>query len=633
MVLLDSLLSKTFNEDPDAFISYSFQYMKLAKETGDYDEMARKAMNLQHPLTVFAAEPQKAITSIDEVLKYSEKIKDSFLLGGLYLKRGRANAKINLKNAIEDYTEALEKLSRSDTLLRADTHLFRGQAHSNRGYFASAHEDYTKAYQLYESKHAYQYMIYSQQGIVNMFSMNGFYDKAKTEREILINKMIELDQKTFLANEYYNQAIDHKKTGDRAAEYQALLLAEKAIQDKPANHYALIGIHSMFISYYCDHDQLDEAKKHLSLLEALEYDFKRDLPSELNYLSGRIDYLLAIGEIKTALNLAREKLKIAEQLGFEDEILTSHKQLSEIYFKTNQLEESIIHARTASRIKDSLYNRGNANAMAYYQALYETEKKERELIEKTTSISLLRKDNENFKRAMFLAGVAIFLTFLLIQLYRSQLTLKERKKLQEVYTQKLLLSQEDERKRISENLHDGLGQQLLVIKNRLMATDDSQTRNLVDSAIEEVRFISRDLHPFLLKEFGITKAIEYTLSQIDENTNLFLSKEIDDINDLFSKDDELHIYRIIQESMSNVLKHSQATAAKVTIKKYSDYISITIRDNGIGFNFPEKYKEEKSLGLKTLLDRTKFLNGEAKISSKKDKGTKLNFEIPIQCKK
>src|SRR5690606_7301167 len=175
MVLLDSLLSKTFNEDPDAFISYSFQYMKLAKETGDYDEMARKAMNLQHPLTVFAAEPQKAITSIDEVLKYSEKIKDSFLLGGLYLKRGRANAKINLKNAIEDYTEALEKLSRSDTLLRADTHLFRGQAHSNRGYFASAHEDYTKAYQLYESKHAYQYMIYSQQGIVNMFSMNGFY--------------------------------------------------------------------------------------------------------------------------------------------------------------------------------------------------------------------------------------------------------------------------------------------------------------------------------------------------------------------------------------------------------------------------------------------------------------------------
>ena len=162
-----------------------------------------------------------------------------------------------------------------------------------------------------------------------------------------------------------------------------------------------------------------------------------------------------------------------------------------------------------------------------------------------------------------------------------------------------------------------------------MASGDEDTKKMVDHTIEEVRAISRDLHPFQLQELGITKAIEYTINLIDENTTLFISAEIDNIDNIFSKEDEVNIYRIIQESLSNILKHAHAEAGKVSVKKFTNNILISIRDNGVGFDFAEKYQDVKSLGLKTLLERTKFLNGQMKVTSKKDTGTVLEFQFPL----
>src|SRR5690554_1523804 len=172
-------------------------------------------MNLQRPLTNYAGDPMKSVAIIESVLARKDRIKDSLLLGGLYLKRGRAMAKVNLEKAIEDYTIALGNFGENDTLNKADAYLFRGQAYSSMGKFVRASENFTKAYTFYEDKKEYAYMVYAQQGIINMFSMNGFYEKAKKERDLLINKMELLHLDSYLAGEYYNQAIDYKKMGER----------------------------------------------------------------------------------------------------------------------------------------------------------------------------------------------------------------------------------------------------------------------------------------------------------------------------------------------------------------------------------------------------------------------------------
>lgn len=629
LTALDSLLRRTFSTDPDAFIKYSYQYIELAQELDSIELAAKKAMNLQYPLTNYANDPLNAITVINSVLARKYKIKDSLLLGGLYIKRGSANTKVDLKRAIEDYNMALENFSSKDTLNIADTYLFRGQAYSQMGKFVLAGEDLTRAYTMYEDKKEYHYMVYAQQGIISMFSMNGFYEKAKLERDALIDKMKSLELNQFLSNEYYNQALDNRKTGNRDLEYNSLLLAEKNFDHSTSNKSIYIGIHSRLIEYYCEHNQLSEAKKHLDLLEKLDFDLSGNPAAQLNYLGGKAKYLQTTGKYEAALALAQKKLNIAKNLGVEDEIMGTYLFLSEIYYDMGEYRKSVEYNQASNAIKDSIYNRSTANALAYYQTLYETEKKEKELVEKSTNISLLEKDNESFKKAMLFGGIAILLGFGLILLYRNQRHLKSNKVLQEKFSQELLISQEGERRRISKDLHDGIGQQLLVIKNKLMSSGDADTKKMVDHTIEEVRAISRDLHPFQLQELGITKAIEYTINQIDENTTLFISAEIDNIDDIFSKEDEVNIYRIIQESLSNILKHANAEAGKVSIKKFANNVLISIRDNGVGFDFAEKYQDVKSLGLKTLLERTKFLKGQMKVTSKKDTGTVLEFQFPL----
>lgn len=629
LVALDSLLRRTFRTDPDAFITYSLQYIDLAQSLDSIESAAKKAMNLQFPLTNYKNDPLQSITIINSVLARKYKIKDSLLLGGLYIKRGSANTKVDLKKAIGDYDLALINFSSSDSLNIADTYLFRGQAYSQLGKFVLASEDFSKAFNIYEAKKEYNYMVYAQQGIINMFSMNGFYEKAKLERDTLIQKMKILKLNSFLSNEYYNQALDYKKMGDLDLEYKSLLTAVDSFDESASSKSTFIGIHSKLIEYYCAKNQLIEAKKHLDILDSLEYDFSGNLSAEINYLGGKSEYLRTKGKYEEALTLLQKKLELAKNLGVEDEIMGTYSSLSEIYFDLGDFKKSILNSQASTALKDSIYNKSTANSLAYYQTLYETEKKEKELVEKTADINLLEKDNEGFKKAMLFAGVAAMLGFGLVLLYRNQRYLKTNKILQEKFSQELLISQEGERRRISKDLHDGVGQQLLVIKNKLMASGDEDTKQMVDHTIDEVRAISRDLHPFQLQELGITKAIEYTITQIDDNTNLFISAEIDNIDNIFTKEEEINIYRIIQESLSNILKHAQAEAGKVSVKKLSNNIMISIRDNGVGFDFGEKYQDVKSLGLKTLLERTKFLKGQMKVTSKKETGTVIEFQFPI----
>lgn len=629
LIALDSILSLTFSKDPETFIKYSLEYIALAQEMDSIELAAKKAMNLQHPLTNYANDPLNAITVINSVLARKYKIKDSLLLGGLYIKRGSANSKVDLKKAIEDYDMALENFASNDTLNIADTYLFRGQTYSQMGRFVLAGKDLERAYTMYEQKKEYKYMVYAQQGIINMYSMNGFYKKARIERNTLIEKMKKLGLTQYLSYEYYNQALDYKKMGKRDLEYKALLMAEKSFETNVSNKSTYVAIHSRLIEYYCEQHKLQEAEKHLDLLENLDFDLSGNPTAELSFLGGKAKYLQTTEKYNAALALAQKRLDIAKGLGIEDEIMGSYSLLSEIYYDMGDFKKSIANNQASDALKDSIYNRSTANALAYYQTLYETEKKEKELVEKNTNISLLEKDNESFKKAILFGGIAILLGFGLILLYRNQRHLKSNKLLQEKFSQELLISQEGERRRISKDLHDGIGQQLLVIKNKLMQSGDADTKKMVDHTIEEVRAISRDLHPFQLQELGITKAIEYTINQIDENTTLFISAEIDNIDNIFSKEDEVNIYRIIQESLSNILKHANAEAGKVSIKKFANNILISIRDNGVGFDFAEKYQDAKSLGLKTLLERTKFLKGQMKVTSKKDTGTVLEFQFPL----
>ena len=628
LISLDSVLSKSFRTDPEVFIKYSLIYIDLAKELDSIEGAAKKAMNLQRVLVYTKKDPKKAIKIINGVLAHKYKIKDSFLLGGLYLRKGVANSKLNLKASISDYNEALLNFAINDSIHRADAYLYRGHAHSYLGDFVAAGDDYDIAYTYYESLEDYDYMLRAQQGKITMFSLHGFYDLARKERDALIEKLIELNRTEFLATEYYNQSLDYQKTGNSELQLQFLLKA-KTFQNDSQMNVMYINIHSELAEYYSTNNDLKKAKEQIDLIEPYLSQILEDRFAELSYNGAKSRYLMAIGDLDSSLDFAQIKLENSISLGIEDEIMGSHLMLSEIYRKTGDFEKSLENKDQYSRMRDSLYYRSNANSLAYYQSLFDIQEKEKELAKQNLNIRLLEKDSQTFKNLMFFVSLAIMLLFGIILLYRNRQNLNSKKNLQEVFSQKLLVSQEKERRRISKDLHDGIGQQLLLIKNKLILVGDQETKEMVDMTIDEIRNISQDLHPFALQELGITRAIEHTLQRIDENTTLFISSEIDNIDDLFSPEEEVNIYRIVQESLSNIIKHANAEASKVLVKKYTNNITISIKDNGAGFNFPEKYQDEKSLGLKTLLERTKFLKGHMKVISKKESGTLIEFKFPI----
>jgi len=231
-----------------------------------------------------------------------------------------------------------------------------------------------------------------------------------------------------------------------------------------------------------------------------------------------------------------------------------------------------------------------------------------------------------YKSGWFYMAVLITVVLILLWLLKqSQL----RKNLQEQFSHDLMRSQEQERTRIAKELHDSVGQQLTLIKKKAQNTEQSEISNMTHNALEEVRSISRGLFPVVLKQLGLTESIEQLVFDLDEETALFFSSEIDNINNLFDEEATLNVYRFIQECLTNIIKHAEASTVSVSIKKQKTRIIVSVKDNGKGFELSNELKQH-SLGLKTMTERIRILKGIISIESKPDEGTLVVAQIPIK---
>ena len=208
------------------------------------------------------------------------------------------------------------------------------------------------------------------------------------------------------------------------------------------------------------------------------------------------------------------------------------------------------------------------------------------------------------------------------------------------YSRKVIESQENERKRIASELHDGLGQELVIITNRVYLAqqyrDDKEKldQELLDIAestsqtLEDIREITNELRPVLLDRSGLSKAIEQMLEKLTHFVEI--ESAIDNIDGLISPDAEINIYRIIQESTSNVIKHSNASLASIEVKRNENRIIVSVEDNGTGFDVNNvKLSGDNGLGLVGLRERTQALNGKFSIKSRKGEGTRIVVTIPV----
>jgi signal transduction histidine kinase/ligand-binding sensor domain-containing protein len=243
-----------------------------------------------------------------------------------------------------------------------------------------------------------------------------------------------------------------------------------------------------------------------------------------------------------------------------------------------------------------------------------------------------------------LAVIMLLLGFVAEMFRRNILRLSREKRSQEHFSKRLIDFQERERKRIAGELHDSLGQNLLVMKNALslcqeyaapnaaMSAHLEQLSELTLQSLNEVREISFDLHPHTLERLGLRKGIQSVVTKIGQTSNIGFSTDIDAVDARVSKDKEIHIFRIIQEGLNNVVKHSGATTCTLTVRVAADAIIVTIHDDGKGF-VKEEVPEEvthQGFGLKGMAERTKLVGGELSIESAPSAGTTVRVTIPIE---
>jgi PAS domain S-box-containing protein len=210
----------------------------------------------------------------------------------------------------------------------------------------------------------------------------------------------------------------------------------------------------------------------------------------------------------------------------------------------------------------------------------------------------------------------------------------------------LLMAQEKERKRLSIEIHDELGQSFLALKLQLRAIerklekdqialreDCSATLMYIDQTIDNVRRLSRDLSPSILEDLGLTAALRWMIEEFAKhNDPIKISMEIAEIDNLFLQEGQIIIYRIFQEALTNIVKHAEAGHVYVTVNRQPDHVIFSVEDDGMGFDMESVFTRqapEKGLGLAAMDERIRMLKGFLDVKSSKGQGTKITFILPI----
>ena len=226
---------------------------------------------------------------------------------------------------------------------------------------------------------------------------------------------------------------------------------------------------------------------------------------------------------------------------------------------------------------------------------------------------------------------------------RTETVLKQSEENMRYLASQLLSAQEDERKRLSRELHDELGHALLALKLQVGSVEEEllpqqvtlkrevkKILEFINATIEEVRRLYLDLSPGDLEDLGLTTALHSLFDDFSQlQKHIRWTIKLDDLDGLFPLSTQTAIYRIVQEALTNIGKHAKPKNVFFEIKRERQVVSFVIKDDGIGFERHKGVTEKKALGLLAMEERVKILSGTFELWSQGNRGTKISFTIPI----
>lgn len=585
-------------------------------------------------------------------LTYSQKDKDHNILIEQLAKAATDEQKVISLVALaeylvyRDFSEAESKALKAISIVKNNPKLLEegglGSPYNILGIIKRKQGDYASAVNFFlKSKDAFSTVKDSSNIANTMHNLGMVYRSIKD-----YPKSIESYQKAISILE----KIEKNKKG-LAASYNMLGVSYRKMKqlDKALTYYQ--KAQKLFTELNSEED-LYRVKGNLSVLHTIKKEYSKSLKINLE----RIEYYTKVGnkasiisacynisgvykklkDWKNALKYANYSIEMAKAEGIKSSIPKYYKRVSRIYAKQNRFHKALENYKLYKIYSDSLINDKNLKKIQRLELenKFRKEKlndsiqlvKERKIAEANAQVLAIK--NKLKSQWMLFGGLFFLLLFLIYYFVQSRNFAIKKQKLQAEYTRNLIKGQEEERNRIARELHDSVGQKLVLLSKKSQ-NKNSEINKIVANTLSEVRSLSRGLYPANIDTIGVTAAIETLINEIDANTNTFFTNEIDNIDDKLDKTTSLHLYRIIQEALNNIIKHSEAKSVSITIQQKNNFINTTIKDNGIGFQFQEKLKQPTSLGMKTLIKRAKIINSILKIESEINSGTTLNLTTPV----
>lgn len=385
------------------------------------------------------------------------------------------------------------------------------------------------------------------------------------------------------------------------------------------------------ISYYqkyLNHATILGSDVHIDIAQnkiALAYKFSGNKKQALHYFKLSYDSSLKDGSLDYAFKNANS--------------------LATLYAENEAYENAYRFSQKANELKDSLNSIDRIKELYFLEAKFQAGKKEKVITElKLTNAEQELKAEKN-KRVLLIGGILalalIFIFGFLYHLSRQRRIIAEKEKQaiekqqQVISLQAMINGQETERIRIAKDLHDSMGGTFSTIKMHLStleygSKDRQQAQllekciNIIGNAAIEVRRIAHNMMPEVLIKLGLIDSIQELTANINSSKQLKVNFQYFGMEERLTSDFEIMLYRIVQELLNNIIKHSDATEAIIQFVKEGSRLNITVEDNGKGFS---SKKDTKGIGLSTVKERVQYLNGVLSIDSETYVGTTVMMEF------
>lgn len=547
--------------------------------------------------SIYSVEAENASPVISTILSRQERIAHTVNIDSLIVKammnRGQMLEVAGVtEGAMKTYFDALKVSS------RAGLHWYSARLYYNIG------------------------LLY--QGLNDLEHSTSFYHNSKHELESAKRYVDTISLNYEIG---FNKAAGGDIEGGMAILRQNLEAAKKAHREDDI----IMGLDNI-CNIYGEIEQYETALKYL--LEAFNY------PNGIktNYRKAVLNEHVAEIYVKlkqwsNAQRYLDTSLYYSRLIKSRDWLQEGYRLQSTIYEATGQAAKALEAHKLYSAFRDSVFSSSYANKATLLSSVHDLEKKQAE-------IKLLQKDNQliaekvkrqDFQRKVWIGGSVLAIALVAMGLLAR--TQRRIRKMQVSFSHALLDAQEMEKQRISRELHDSIGQNILFVKNQLARSDAPDAKMLHDTiaaTIEEVRSISKDLYPNQLDKYGLAASVDALGEKVQSATGIFMSADMQAIDSLLSKEACVSVYRIIQEAINNVVKHAQARAIRITGETDNNKAIITIMDNGRGFDTAAlEHKAGRSFGVLNMEERARMLGGKMTLQSS-GSGTKITVIIPLQ---